>query len=140
MIVSLDANCVIYLVERNPTWGPKVSVRLAALRRAGDQIAVSDLVRTEALVGPIKGGRAAVLAAYRAFFNDPAVQILPLTSAVCERAAVIRAAYGFKIPDALHLAAAIEHGCGLFLTNDIQLARCTALKIGRYPEKPFTLL
>ena len=85
MIVSLDANCVIYLVERNPTWGPKVSVRLATLRQAGDQIAVSDLVWTEALVGPIKGGRAAVLAAYRAFFNDPAVQVLPLTSAVCER-------------------------------------------------------
>jgi predicted nucleic acid-binding protein len=129
MIVCLDANCVIYLVERNPIWGPKVAVRLAALQQAGDQIAVSDLVRTEALVGPFKSGHVAVLAAYRAFLGDPAIRVLLLTSAVCERAARVRAAYGFKVPDALHLAAAIEHGCGLFLTNDVQLARCTDISV-----------
>ncbi len=129
MIVCLDANCAIYLVERNPIWGPKVAARLAALRRAGDQIAVSDLVRTEALVGPFKSGHAGILAAYRAFLSDPAIQVLPLTSAVCERAARFRAAYGFKVPDALHLAAAVEHRCGLFLTNDVPLARCTAISV-----------
>ena len=129
MIVCLDANCVIYLVEKNPTWGKKVAVRIAALRRAGDQIAVSDLVRTLALVGPFVSGLAAVLTAYRAFFNDPAVQSLSLTPAVCERAARVRAAYGFEVPDVLHLAAAIEPGCGLFLTNDFQLARCTDISV-----------
>jgi hypothetical protein len=29
----------------------------------------------------------------------------------------------FELPDCLDLAAAIEHGCGLFLTNEAQLAR-----------------
>ena len=31
--------------------------------------------------------------------------------------------------DSVHLAAAIEHGCGLFLTADAQLARCTAISV-----------
>ncbi len=34
-----------------------------------------------------------------------------------------------KLPDCLHLAAAIEHGCGLFLTNDAQLPRCSAIAV-----------
>ena len=52
MIVCLDANIVIYLVERNPLWVPKVSARIAALRSAGDEIAVCDAARLECLVGP----------------------------------------------------------------------------------------
>jgi hypothetical protein len=31
MTVYLDANCVIYLVELNPIWGPKLLTRIAAL-------------------------------------------------------------------------------------------------------------
>lgn len=123
MIVYLDANAVIYFVEQNPVWWPKITARVAALRVAGHGLAVSDLTRTECLVGPFTSGDATALASYQAFFSDPAVRVLPLTAAVCERAARIRAAHRFKLPDALHLAAALEHGCGLFLTNDAQLAR-----------------
>lgn len=125
MMAYLDANCVIYFVEQNPTWFTRVAARLAALHAAGDSIAVSDLTRTECLVGPFLSGNAADLASFQAFFSDPGIQVLPLTAAVCERAARIRAAYRFGLPDALHLAAATEHGCGLFLTNDVQLARYT---------------
>jgi hypothetical protein len=32
MIVCLDANCVIYLMEANPTWGSRVAARLGAAR------------------------------------------------------------------------------------------------------------
>jgi hypothetical protein len=45
MIVCLDANIVIYLVEQNPLWEPKVSARIAARRAAGEENAVSDLAR-----------------------------------------------------------------------------------------------
>ncbi len=56
MIVCLDANIVIYLVEQNPIWEPKVSARIAAFRAAGDEIAVSDAARLECLVGPFRPG------------------------------------------------------------------------------------
>jgi len=129
MRVYLDANCVIYFVEQNPLWWPRIVARLAVLRAAGDELAVSDLTRTECLVGPFRSNDAVVLASYQAFFSDPDVRVLPLSAAVCERAARLRAAERVTLPDALHLAAAIEHGCGLFLTNDAQLARCTAIPV-----------
>lgn len=46
-----------------------------------------------------------------------------MTAPVWERAARIRAVHHFKPLDSLHLAAAAENGCGLFLTNDGQLRR-----------------
>ncbi len=53
MRACLDTNVIIYLVERNPAWYPRVAARLAALRTAGDEIAVSDVARLECLVGPL---------------------------------------------------------------------------------------
>src|SRR5947208_2078308 len=127
MIICLDANCVIYLLENNPVWGPKVTARLAVASAAGDEIAVCDLARAECLIGPLARGDVALLADYQRSFASSTVRMLPVTAAVCERAAQVRTASAmrFKLPDALHLAAAIEHGCDVFLTNDAQLARCT---------------
>jgi uncharacterized protein len=131
MTAYLDTNCLIYLIEQNPVWGPKIVNRIVLLRKAGDAIATSDLSRTECLVHPFATGDAALVADYLAFFGGPQVEMLPLTAAVCERAAHIRAASGFKLkaPDCLHLAAAVEHGCGLFLTNDADLARCPLIPV-----------
>ena len=48
---------------------------------------------------------------------------LPLTDAVYDLAAEIRAATGLKTPDALHLATALTHGCAEFWTADARLSR-----------------
>jgi predicted nucleic acid-binding protein len=129
VIVCLDANIVIYYIERNPLWEPKVVARLKAFAASGDTVAVSDAARLECLVGPLQSGDAKVFADYQTFFSSGSIQMLPVTVTVWERAAQIRAA--FKLPplDSTHLAAAIEHGCGLFLTNDVQLKICTAIPV-----------
>ena len=97
MVICLDANCVIYLVEMNPLWSPKIISRLATAKAGGNTVAASDLARAECLIGPLKTGDAAVLADYQRFFSSPAVRMLPLTPAVCERAAGVRAASAMKI-------------------------------------------
>jgi predicted nucleic acid-binding protein len=132
MIICLDANIVIYLVEGNPVWEPKASARVKALAAAGDEIAVSDAVRLECLVGPYASGDLKVLAAYQTFFGSPALRFLGCTAGVWERGARIRASHGFEALDALHLATAVEYGCGLFLTGDSQLAR--------FPDIPVEVL
>src|ERR1700682_2316576 len=109
VIVFLDTSVVIYYVEQSPVWGPKAAVRLAALQTAGDQMAVSDLVRMECRVGPLKSGAAALLNNFTAFFAAPDVQVFPVTAAVCDRASAIRATHGFKPLDSLHLAAAVQN-------------------------------
>jgi predicted nucleic acid-binding protein len=129
MIVCLDTNFVVYLIEAVPVWGPKAAARLAALRAAGEEIAVGDAARLECLIKPLKVGDAVTEGNFRAFFASPSMRMLPVTTATWERAAQLGAAFNFKALDSLHLATAIEHGCGLFLTADARLARCTAILV-----------
>lgn len=133
MTVYLDANFVIYFIESNPIWGPKINAYLTALLANGDRIAVNDLTRLECRVGPLLSGDSLLLNKFTIFFQSPDVGVLSLTAAVCDRAADLRAQYRFKTPDALHLAAAIEHGCTRFLTNDVQLARCSEIVVETLP-------
>ena len=101
---------------------------MAALQAQNAVLVTSDLSRTECRTGPLKVSNPRVLAKFDTFFTAN-VQMLALSVAVCERASELRANYGFKTPDALHLAAAIVHGCDVFLTNDTRLNRCTEIQI-----------
>ena len=48
-----------------------------------------------------------------------------MTDAVFELAATLRARHDLKTPDALHLAAAIHHGCDELWTNDHRFDRAS---------------
>jgi predicted nucleic acid-binding protein len=122
MVFRMPASASIF-VEQPIVWGPKASARLGVLRASGETFVAIELVRMECLVGPIKTSAAAVLADFMAFFAAPDLAVLSISTAVAHRAATIRATYGFRPMDSLHLATAAEHGCGLFLTNDVQLRR-----------------
>jgi predicted nucleic acid-binding protein len=63
-----------------------------------------------------------LLADFDDFFRRSVAVVLSLSPTVCDRAAEIRASYGLKTPDAIHLAAATLAGCDVFLTNDRRLA------------------
>ena len=78
-------------------------------------------------------GNTLVLSKFTTFFQSPDVRVLPLSAAVCDRAAALRAKYRFKTPNAMHLAAAIEHGCDRFLTNDVKLTSCTEITVEVLP-------
>src|SRR5262245_5162954 len=121
MIVYLDSVIVIYLIEGPDSFRVRARARLAQIAAASDQTAITHLTRLECRVKPIRLSDASFLADYEAFFNSQDLLGFPLPEPVFERATVIRAQYGFKLGDSLNLAAAVEHGCGRFLTNDLQL-------------------
>jgi predicted nucleic acid-binding protein len=129
MIVFLDSNIVIYAVEDPPTFGARATARLGALRAAGDSFMVSDLTRMECLVGPLRSGDAALAFQFHALFAAAGVQVVPITAAVCERAALIRATMRFKPMDSLQLGSAVTHGANRFLTNDTRLNAFTGLTV-----------
>ncbi|MBL1131335.1 MAG: PIN domain-containing protein [Chloroflexi bacterium] len=52
-----------------------------------------------------------------------------LSRAIVDQATVLRAQYGFKTPDSIHLAAAIVGQCDLFLTNDGRLSKCKEITV-----------
>ncbi len=114
----------MYLTARWPRLPPR-----ADCRRASVDFAVSDLIRMECQVGPLTSGDRALLADYARFFALPEVHVLPISAAVCDRAAAIRAQHRFKPLDSLHLATAVEAACGKFLTNDGRLKAFPDIKI-----------
>jgi predicted nucleic acid-binding protein len=129
VIVFLDTNYVIYLIEQSPVRGAKALARFQVLHAANDQLVVSDLVRLECRVGPLKQEDVTLLAQYDAFFSPSDLLVAPLSPSVCDRAALIRADHGLTIPDAWNLAAAIESGCSVFLTNDARLGRFPGITV-----------
>jgi hypothetical protein len=66
VIVYLDANIIIYLVEKHPLWGPKALALIVQLQARGDQIAVGDASRLEC---PAKAPRRS-FACWVAVFTD----------------------------------------------------------------------
>jgi predicted nucleic acid-binding protein len=133
MLIYFDSVIVIYLIDHTGSFQGRAVARLATLAAAGDGIAVSDLTRLECRVRPIARGDAAKLAGFDAFFSRTDVIKVALTTTVYDRATLLRATYHFKLADSLHLAAAIEGGCGRFLTNDTRLSRCTDITVEVLP-------
>jgi predicted nucleic acid-binding protein len=133
MLIYCDSCILIYYYDHAGSINLRATNRLADLHAAGDQIAVSDLVRLECRVRPIKIHDHAKLAAFDSFFARADVQVLPISKAVFDRATLIRAMHNFKLGNSLHLAAAIEFGCARFLTNDTRLSATNVIPIEVLP-------
>ena len=117
---------------------------LATLEGAGHRFAVSELTRTECLVPVLGPGEGQRLSDFLRFFHGPNLRTLGLTAAMHDRAAAIRGrSFSPAIPpapsrryglaDALHLAAAIESGCDVFLTNDDPLSNFPDMTVEELP-------
>jgi predicted nucleic acid-binding protein len=122
MRVYCDSCILIYYYDHTGPFNVRATNRLRALTAAGDRMAVSDLARLECRIRPIRIGDTVKLAAFDAFFARLDVQTVPITTAVFDRATLIRATHHFSLGDSLHLAAAVEAGCDRFLTNDNRLS------------------
>jgi len=99
MIVFLDTNIVIYAVEDSPSFGARANAHLTALRSTNHEFMISDLTRMECLVGPLRTGNSVLESDFRTFFAAAGMQVVPITPAVCDRAALIRATTRFKPMD-----------------------------------------
>ena len=118
-LIYLDTCLLIYLAEVHPDFEPKVR---AAMARVGDaRFAISPMVKLECLVAPLKRGDPVLQRGYESLFLRFENLLLP--EAVFLQAANLRARFGLKTPDALHLACAQQHGCDALWTNDERLTQ-----------------
>lgn len=126
----LDACSIIYLIEAaSPFHGVVASRLLLQQSDPAADLVTSRLARLECRTKPLREGDVSLLAAYERFFAARRLVLGELTQAVIERATELRARYGFKTPDAIHLATAIVERADVFLTGDANLARCTELTV-----------
>jgi len=70
-----------------------------------------------------------LLGHYEGFFTRRPLVLSDISAAVVERATTLRALHGFKTPDPIHLATAIEEHADAFLTGDATLARCPDIRV-----------
>lgn len=118
-LIYLDACLVIYLAEGHPAWGEAVA---SAMAQAGEaRFAISPLVKCECLVGPMKRGDPVLQRTYEELFELFVPLAMP--EPVYLQAAQLRARFGLKTPDALHLACAQHHRCSALWTNDERLSQ-----------------
>ncbi len=67
---------------------------------------------------------------YRSFLTaTPHLSLRTLDPPLAEQAAALRARYQLRTPDAVQIAAAIEFGAPLFLTNDDRLRKVTEIEV-----------
>lgn len=133
MRVYLDSVILVYLLDHTGSFQFRAARRMAALHAAADTLVVSDLVRMECRMQPIRAGDARRLGRFDGFFGSPDVDFVPLTRTVFDRATQNRAIHNFRTVDSINLAAAVEGNCQVFLTNDRQLRSFADLTVEILP-------
>lgn len=116
-VIYLDSCILIYALEDGGERGDTVR---AALRDADGVVASSPLALQECLIGPLRARDLETRDRYLALFER--IEVIDLDTRVFIRAAELRADFGIKTPDALHLAAAQLSGCDELWTNDRRLS------------------
>jgi predicted nucleic acid-binding protein len=117
-LVYLDANAVIYCVEKHPVYWPLLQPLWLAAKGKTIEIVSSELTLMETLISPLKSGDTILVNTYEQLFQQAQTRLLPITQDILRVAARLRATTKLKTPDAIHLATAQLVGCVLFVTND----------------------
>lgn len=117
-MIYLDTCLLIYAIERDPQFGERT---LSAIAAATDlRFAISPLIKLECLVKPMRTGDLVLQRYYETALEE--LMLLAMPESVYLAAAQLRARFGLRTPDALHLACAQMHGCDALWTNDDRLA------------------
>lgn len=116
--LGLDTSILIYHFEGHTRYGPLTSLIFTAVAE-GTEAVLSSIAVMEILVKPFQAGNPKVLQELiRQLRNLPNFTFPPVEFATAVEAARLRAAYGLRAPDALHLATALLAEADAFITND----------------------
>jgi predicted nucleic acid-binding protein len=126
----LDACAIIYAIEGAAAFRLPVLSHIAQAEAAsGGMVLTSQLSRLECRVKPLQNQNQNILGLYDRFFTATSVVLHEINVQVIDRATDLRAQHGFRTPDALHLATALEYRADAFLTGDAKLARCPGIQV-----------
>ncbi|MGK7876274.1 MAG: type II toxin-antitoxin system VapC family toxin [Xenococcaceae cyanobacterium] len=128
--VFLDTAPVIYFVEATPVFAEVTWATFELMEQRGIQGVTTPVTLAECLVMPIRLGLEKVQQDFTdLLMRTDGIELVDINAVMGQKAAELRERYGLKLPDALQLAAALEAGCEIFLTNDVVLQRVTELRV-----------
>jgi len=127
--VYLDASVLIYAIEVPQLFPMLDSYLLEALGKGQLTAVTSWITLGEVLVKPLQLKDAVLEKTYREFLTPSAhLEIYPVTHAIIDQAASLRALHNFKLPDTIHIATGMITGCTHYLTGDAKWAQ-TGLQV-----------
>ena len=117
--IYLDANCIIYFIERADKYQEKMKDLIGFATDKGIGLACSEIGIAECLYGAFKLGSEALAGVYHEVFYEIGLfELSPVNGERAIAAAQLGAEKSLKLIDALHFHAALEMHCDIFLTND----------------------
>lgn len=127
--IAVDSNVLIYLLEGS---GPRaeIAARLVdAIGRGEVEGVLASVGLAEVLVPSAKADDGPAFEEAAATIRDLGFKIVALDARAAEDAAWIRGRTGATMPDAVHLACALQAGVTTFVTNDRRMPTLAKLPI-----------
>ena len=128
--IGIDSMCLIYQFQSHPLFGPlvyKVFSRLEEHKLIGvtSVLAIAEILSFKKL----QENRKAFDEERQKFDQIPNLEIINVDSKLCVAAAIIRAKYSLRLPDAIQLTTAIFCQADGFITNDEGLRKVKEVEI-----------
>jgi predicted nucleic acid-binding protein len=128
--LEFDSSPFIYMVEAVSRYYDVCDAVFKRIASGQIEGRTSLISLVETLVQPIAQNNQRLQDIYRSLLLDSQnLETVEIGRTAAEQAAVLRARYGLRTPDALQIAVALAEGCEAFLTNDRRLLRVTALRV-----------
>jgi predicted nucleic acid-binding protein len=128
--IGLDSCVLIYHLEGHQQFAPVSSHVIDQIEAGRISAVISSMALLEILVGPYRREAEPLAKSYYSLLRQlPNCRWVDMTYEIADRAAQIRAKYNLKVPDAIHIATAIESGATAFITNDLDLPRIDGIEV-----------
>lgn len=129
-LIGIDTSIWVYLFEDHPLFADFCDRILEDVRRGRVSAVFSDIGMVELLTGPKKQQRLDLALTYKEKLETfPNLFLVGTNPAIVEIASSLRATYGLKTPDAIHLATAMDARAEVFITNDARLMAVKEIRV-----------
>ena len=132
--VYIDANILIYYVEKVAGWREAAGLLFDALIAGDSDIVTSEMSFGECLYQPMRDKNHGLVALYDDFLGGEEIRRVPVNLDIIRAAASLAGESGLKLIDAIHVATAIDAGCAFFVTNDSRIRSMSRLRVVRLAE------
>lgn len=130
----LDSNIFIYMLEEPSGYEASVGELAANIDDGVIEALTSELSLAETLVKPFREAPEYVSVYQRYITSRPHLEVVPVSRSILIEAARRRAHLKVRLPDAIHVATAVNAGCRIFLTNDAEIKSSPDLEVIQFSD------
>lgn len=129
--IAFDTSFFIPFLEDVSSKGNRYTRILTLIEKKSITLVTSTVTLLEILVHPYRRKNMEAVNRYYGYLTrQTMLELLPLTSEIADRAAELRARYGYKTPDAIQIASALIGGATLILTQDKSFRKQKEIEVG----------